>query len=776
MNADEARVWIEYLADRHKRGKETDPKGHKKYIKLINIISEEIYSQNSHFVYELIQNAEDNRYHPHCRERFVEFTLDDERIVVRNNEVGFSKDNVEAVCSVAESTKVDKTLGYVGEKGIGFKSVFKVSSGPADPLEQFPLRLRRRGQDRPDLVRPAHGRCGRPGATTIILPLRDSIRNDPERTLRHDFVGLPGEILLFLSKLNGIRIHDNAGGITRKLTRRGGRDGLVVIEDGERINRWRVHRREIEVPPSMSEAKRKDVRRRELILGFLTNAQGECLRPENATVFAFLPTNLKPGLPFLVQGDFLTTANRESIHEGAAWNRWLRDELAPTYLEALRRAVKENNAFRNSFLQTLPSPHEVTSSFYKPVAKQIVDSIVGECLFPGESGRLRTVEGVFRGHATLRGLFPSDSLAALLGRDVEYLDSRFTIPDAVIEYVPIADIGNELTNLLSHQYWLEQQDDDWFIDLYTYLNEHGELIDDADLKGLPIVRLEGGRLTAPDEGMIYLPPSEERVEEWYGLGQFEFRIVSHAIVRRNPNPRNEEEKLLNRRTQAARSFLLNHLDVKHHRPLEVVWNHILPHFENKTHGSVDDLKGDFGLVLYIKDHWAQIQKDVDDDEANYSLSDIRSALDRLPIPVIGVRKRREARAVSDAYLPPELGGDLLLSRLFQGIPDVWFIDADLLVEWDPRKGKDRKLKAWQAFLADIGASRGLRLLQKSSHQYDLTNSVSEGFGAGDRITRVGSHCEIEGLDKFFAYVADKAPFDAGRERASSPEAPRSPVG
>ena len=48
--------------------------------------------------------------------------------------------------------------------------------------------------------------------------------------------------------------------------------------------------------------------------------------------------------------------------------------------------------------------------------------------------------------------------------------------------------------------------------------------------------------------------------------------MSHAIVRRNPNARKEEEKLLNRRTQAARTFLLDHLDVKHHRPLEIVWD------------------------------------------------------------------------------------------------------------------------------------------------------------------------------------------------------------
>ncbi len=215
------------------------------------------------------------------------------------------------------------------------------------------------------------------------------------------------------------------------------------------------------------------------------------------------------------------------------------------------------------------------------------------------------------------------------------------------------------------------------------------MLNDGKIKGLSIVRLEGGQLAAPDDGTIYLPPSEERLEESYGLKQFEFRIVSHAIVRRIPNPRTEKEKLANRRTQAARAFLLDHLEVKHHRPLEIARFQVLPYFKNLTYESVNDLKGDFGLVRYVKDHWEQIKKDIDEDETNYSLEKIVSALCRLPVPVIGVRRSREVRAVTEAYLPPELGGDAALTRLFQGVPDVAFVHADTLVEWDAtRKRKD----------------------------------------------------------------------------------------
>jgi hypothetical protein len=39
-------------------------------------------------------------------------------------QVGFSEANLRALCDVGNSTKA-ATTGYIGQKGIGFKSVFR---------------------------------------------------------------------------------------------------------------------------------------------------------------------------------------------------------------------------------------------------------------------------------------------------------------------------------------------------------------------------------------------------------------------------------------------------------------------------------------------------------------------------------------------------------------------------------------------------------------------------------------------------------------------------
>lgn len=72
-----------------------------------------------------VQNADDNVY-PGNVEPTLNFILMEGCIVVLNNERGFSGDNIRALCDVGNSTKKEPSAGYIGKKGIGFKSVFRV--------------------------------------------------------------------------------------------------------------------------------------------------------------------------------------------------------------------------------------------------------------------------------------------------------------------------------------------------------------------------------------------------------------------------------------------------------------------------------------------------------------------------------------------------------------------------------------------------------------------------------------------------------------------------
>src|SRR5213075_1003116 len=92
-------------------------------------LSDNLYRKDTRFVYELIQNAEDNRYTIAAKEGeppSLIFVVSKAKIEIESNEDGFSVPNVAAICNVGKSTKYG-VYGYIGEKGIGFKSVFKIA-------------------------------------------------------------------------------------------------------------------------------------------------------------------------------------------------------------------------------------------------------------------------------------------------------------------------------------------------------------------------------------------------------------------------------------------------------------------------------------------------------------------------------------------------------------------------------------------------------------------------------------------------------------------------
>jgi hypothetical protein len=117
-------------------------------VQLRRRLAANLYAKDTRFVYELLQNAEDNGYSLAADPPWLHFAIHQDRIVIDSNEDGFSKANIKVICSISESTKTS-VRGYIGEKGIGFKSVFKVAhkvhvqSGPYS----FAFEYQRDGND-----------------------------------------------------------------------------------------------------------------------------------------------------------------------------------------------------------------------------------------------------------------------------------------------------------------------------------------------------------------------------------------------------------------------------------------------------------------------------------------------------------------------------------------------------------------------------------------------------------------------------------------------------
>lgn len=82
------------------------------------------YSENNHFVYELLQNAEDEG-----ATRIV-FDYYADKLRIYHNGKPFDQKDVEGICSFLEGTKDKDSLQKIGHFGLGFKSVFKYTNRP----------------------------------------------------------------------------------------------------------------------------------------------------------------------------------------------------------------------------------------------------------------------------------------------------------------------------------------------------------------------------------------------------------------------------------------------------------------------------------------------------------------------------------------------------------------------------------------------------------------------------------------------------------------------
>lgn len=183
----------------------------------VTLLARELYSKDVRFIFELLQNADDNHYQRALKaneEPWVAFQLHRDKVVVECNEDGFNEANLRAICDIGKSSKIGGH-GYIGEKGIGFKSVFKVAWKVLIQSGDYSFTFTHHPNDiGMGMISPewedSSGADGEPdaGRTRITLYLHQ----DSEAATRYEGIleqlnDLDNRMLLFLKKLRRVDVH-----------------------------------------------------------------------------------------------------------------------------------------------------------------------------------------------------------------------------------------------------------------------------------------------------------------------------------------------------------------------------------------------------------------------------------------------------------------------------------------------------------------------------------------------------------------------------------------
>ncbi|CAF2878871.1 unnamed protein product [Rotaria sp. Silwood2] len=390
-------------------------------------LSNDLYSEQGHFVLELIQNADDNQYASDCLPT-LRFVLSDKRILVCNNEIGFQPNNVDAICNVGATTKGKHKQGYAGHKGIGFKSVFMVSNRPeihsrdyhfcfdtADGKEQIGY-IRPIWLDKCDELLPS----AEEWTTCIRLPIQRGSR------LEENFDNIQAKLLLFLNRLRRIEIVGQLSSATtndqsRIFTRIDHANG-EIIELQETTtngtvtkNLWLVVKKVLQVPEHIKEKLREvkcDVHSTSIAIAYpLNNLQNLIQQlPPAQPLFAYLPLR-SYGFRFILQADFEIPVTRQEILHDNIWNEWLKNEMVqliplaythfqtlPDLLASLLSSIEIGSQLTAVqvliyFLKLIPTRNEL-DPYFNPFVDKTMKLLMGIIKLPvcreDTSGQLHT--------------------------------------------------------------------------------------------------------------------------------------------------------------------------------------------------------------------------------------------------------------------------------------------------------------------------------------------------------------------------------------------------
>lgn len=628
-----------------------------------------LYDDRTHFIFELLQNAEDaiGRRGEWHRSREVSFKLSPDKLIISHYGKPFDYADIRSVCDIAESTKKE---GAIGRHGVGFKSVYAVTDLPEihSGDEDFAIE---------DYVYPKSTAYIRrqTDETLIVLPFRSGDIS-VEQDITASFRNFGPASLLFLQHiqevswsveggLSGFYIRNSSemfDANVKRITVIGKEDGGPEIDQN-----WLVFHRDV------FSSDGNKVGRVEIAFSLLAvkDVPGRwVVQPlAKSPLVVYFPTVVESYLGFLVQGPYRTTPSRDNIPPGEPWNQYLVTETSSLLLEAIRW-MREKGMFNVAAMNCLPLDREKfpDGSRFAPIFDVIRQAFKDEKLLPTFDGRYVTaMQAKMARTQELRELFSNEQIAVLFGSEgAAWLSGEITqdkapeIRQYFMRELEIDEITpTKLLPSLTKSF-LEAQADEWVLRLYEFLSGQEKALR-RYLDTVPLIRLDDGtHVVALENGKAkaFLP----------GAIATNFPTMRRAVC-----------------ATPEVCLFLNSLGIVEPDPVDDVIRNLLPKYQQQKMSIDDD--------AYAAD--IERIRVAFNTDSNTQKEKLRAELRNIPfVKVVDTSdgKGRVAKPV-DVYIATER-----LQQLFAGVPEILIVDN----EYDCLRGEDIR-----DLLVSCGASRYL---------------------------------------------------------------------
>ncbi|MFV0599462.1 MAG: sacsin N-terminal ATP-binding-like domain-containing protein, partial [Bacteroidales bacterium] len=463
-------------------------------------LSNDIYTDNKRFIYELLQNADDAS----CNNGKLDFQINfvDNYIIISHNGELFSEIDIKSICSVGDGNKRgdENKTGY---KGIGFKSVFANSDFVIIKSGEYCFKFDKNESNKWNSnwdinendwkeVRKNEGKEDEIRMPWQIIPIWTDIPENLNQLsvfneynvstiirlynideLKNSLIDLfsNSQIILFLrSKEIKITINTSKTIILEKTINN---DIAAIKQDNHISSEWLIKNNEFDIPEDIQSKIKNDNRyprklreSKKTDITFAIQLENNKLKPvdeDKQLIFTYLPTSINYGFPFLVNANFLTDAGRENIHKDYKWNQWLFEQISIKYFEWISDLANLNSKFNRQFITVLPQKLNGFNSLESKFNEGYKTAIESIAFIPNQQGKLIKVADAIYDETNISEFINKQTLINYINSD---LDSQYTISSFIPHLKPI----NVLKHLGVKIFRIEELDGFFKSDIFS--SEH----------------------------------------------------------------------------------------------------------------------------------------------------------------------------------------------------------------------------------------------------------------------------------------------------------------
>ena len=463
----------------------------------------DLYSDPSHFIYEILQNADD------AQATEVEFRLHHDSLFVRHNgKKLFDLKDVASITTVGSSTN-EGDPNTIGSFGAGFKSIFAVTKTPHIHSGQFHFKIS-------DFIVPQQISGEDTVDKTIIeIPFnREDVEQETIYTkITEKLLSLESESLLFLRNIREIQWmiqrgdECDSGHYMAEIT---GDKACLISQVNEHVTSkdYILYSRDVMISNTVINLC--------IAYPFSSGDEKQIIPVNNSKLFVFFPTNESTGLKFIIHAPYKTTPSRDSIPFDDPENQLITNAISDLARESVRK-IKQDGLLNVNFLKILPFDQKHNHPIYQAIHTKIVAAFKEEALLPtATNGFVSASNAVLAREKDLTSLLNMQDCQQLFGRK-EWLNTGITfdrtrdLRDYFTDLLGIPEINMKKFCGKISEPFIKHKSDQWIIDFYSSITKVTELYRKSSgiLRRRPIIRLADGVHIEPEnnqeEIQVYLP-------------------------------------------------------------------------------------------------------------------------------------------------------------------------------------------------------------------------------------------------------------------------------